>query len=124
MYLSGQGESGKTEWAVKTFTGRRLVVLTPENDLAGSQRDIPRLGLESHQAQTIHHYLCINPTKPIEKWDPTRLGHRLDNLAEVIVIDECCNVPHQDPEGHTRLPGSPNMSGDLLWRPRAGSAVG
>ncbi len=93
MYLAGQGGSGKTEWAVKTFAGRRLVVLTPENDLAGSHRDNPRLGLAPHQAQTIHHYLCISPTKPIEEWDPSALGHRLDGLAEVIVFDECCKVP-------------------------------
>ena len=93
MYLAGQGGSGKTEWAVKTFAGRRLVVLTPENDLAGSHRDNPRLGLAPHQAQTIHHYLCINPTKPIEEWDPSALGHRLDGLAEVIIFDECCKVP-------------------------------
>ena len=93
IYLAGQGGSGKTEWAVKTFAGRRLVVLTPENDLAGSHRDNPRLGLAPHQAQTIHHYLCINPTKPIEEWDPSALGHRLDGLAEVLVFDECCKVP-------------------------------
>ena len=92
MYLAGQGGSDKTEWAVKTFAGRRLVVLTPENDLAGSHRDNPR-HLAPHQPQTIHHYLCINPTKPIEEWDPSALGHRLDGLAEVIIIDECCKVP-------------------------------
>ncbi|KAK3763395.1 hypothetical protein RRG08_051501 [Elysia crispata] len=86
MYLAGQGGSGKTEWAVKTFAGRRLVVLTPEN------RDNPRLSLTPHQAQTIHHYLCINPTRPIEEWDPVALGHRLDGLDEVIIIDECCKV--------------------------------
>ena len=49
--------------------------------------------MEPWQAQTIHRYLCINPTKQIEDWDLTALGHRLDNLAEVIVIDECCKVP-------------------------------
>ena len=78
---------------MKTFAGRRLVVLTPENDLAGSHRDNPRLGLAPHQVQTIHHYLCINPTKPIEEWDPSALGHRLDGLAEVLIFDECCKVP-------------------------------
>ena len=30
--------------------------------------------------------------KPIEDWDPAALGHRLDNLAEVIIIDEACKV--------------------------------
>ena len=93
MYLAGQGGSGKTEWAVKTFAGRRLVVLTPENDLADDHRKNSRLGLKPVQAQTIHHYLCIDCTKPIGDWDPTALGHRLDNLAEVIIIDECCKVP-------------------------------
>ena len=78
---------------MKTFAGRRLVVLTPDNDLAGSHRDNPRLGLEPHQAHTIHRYLCINPTKPIEECDPTALGHRLDGLVEVIIFDECCKVP-------------------------------
>jgi len=85
---------------VKTFAGRRLVVLTPENDLAGAHRDNPRLGLEPHQAQTIHRYLCINPTKPIEEWDPAALGHRLDGLAEVLVFDEqvvCCGDRGQIP---------------------------
>ena len=93
MYLTGQGGSGKTEWAVKTFAGRRLVVLTPENDLADDHRKNKRLGLKPVQAQTIHRYLCIDCTKPIEDWVPTTLGHRLDNLAEVIIIDECCKVP-------------------------------
>ena len=58
-----------------------------------SHRDNPLLSLRPQQAQTIHHYLCISPTKPIEEWDPTALGYRLDDLAEVIIIDEFCKVP-------------------------------
>jgi hypothetical protein len=92
MYLAGQGGSGKTEWAVRIFQGRRLVVLAPENDLADDHRKNPRLGLQAAQVQTIHRYLCIDPTKPIEDWDPTTMGHKLDSLAEVIIINECCKV--------------------------------
>ena len=92
MYFAGQGGSGKTEWVVKATAGHRIVVLSPENDLAGSHQKTPQIGLEPWQAQTIHRYLCIDPTKWMEDWDPTALGHRLDNLAEAIVIDECCKV--------------------------------
>ncbi|KAK3798489.1 hypothetical protein RRG08_051471 [Elysia crispata] len=66
--------SGKTEWAVKTFAGRRLVrAHSRKTDLAGYAPRQPSSwpGLP-HQAQTIHHYLCIRPTRPIEEWDPVR----------------------------------------------------
>lgn len=99
LYLVGSGGARKTEWAVKNFDGHRIVMLTPKNDLAGSHRDSPRLGLKHHQAQTIHHYLCINPTKLIDEWNPSTLGHRLDGLAEVIIIDEFCKVPARTLKG-------------------------
>ena len=69
MYLAGQGGSGKTEWAVKMFQGRKLVVLTPENDLADDHRKNARLANGDVQvnAQTYHHYLCIPAEKPIEE---------------------------------------------------------
>ena len=93
MYLAGQGGAAKTTWAVETFRGRRLMVLVPEHDVGEKHRKDERLALKPEQVQTIDHYLCIPFGKPIEDWDPASLGHRLDGLAEVIIIDECCKVP-------------------------------
>ena len=76
------------------FQGRKIVVLTPENDLAHDHRNNPRVTNDGRpvNAQTYHHYLCILAEKPIEDWDPISLGHKLDHLAEVIIIDECCKI--------------------------------
>ena len=75
LYLAGQGGSAKTTWAVETFRGRRLVVLVPEHNVGEKHRKDERMGLRPEQVQTIDHYLCIPFSKPIEKWDPSALGH-------------------------------------------------
>ena len=65
--------------------------------LSESKRHLRRLTriilfLDSFNYVVEHILGKINPTNPIEL-DPTTLFYRLDGLAEVIIIDECCKVP-------------------------------
>ena len=92
LHLAGLDGGGKTEWPVRMFHGRKMVLFTPENSLADSLCNNQRLGLESSQVQTIHHYHCTDCTKHIQDWDLTALGYRLDSLAEIILFEESCNI--------------------------------
>ncbi|CAI2198518.1 18969_t:CDS:2, partial [Funneliformis geosporum] len=73
--------SRKTTRAIRAFSGRKVVVLTPANLLAEYHRK-QNPGL---MAMTYHKYFHLEAT-PIDEWDPAFLGKKA--LAEILIFDE------------------------------------
>jgi hypothetical protein len=86
-YLIGQGGSGKTTRAIKTFQGQRVIVLTPSNILAQYHRtNTPGLAVK-----TYHKFFKLSATEKLVDWNPAKLGQEL--MPAVIIWDEACMVP-------------------------------
>ncbi|CAG8608058.1 5380_t:CDS:2, partial [Diversispora eburnea] len=87
-YLVDQGGSGKTTRAIRAFSNRKIVVLTPANLLAEYHRK-QNPGLT---AMTYHKYFHLGAT-PIDEWDPACLEKK--TLAEILIFDEACMIPRK-----------------------------
>ena len=88
ILITGPGGCGKTYVTARALDGRDFVILCPGNDLAEEHRR--KLGCRT---ATYHKMLGLPVGKNIATWDPEALGHKLDNLPEILVCDEGSMVP-------------------------------
>ena len=88
ILITGQGGCGKTYVIAKALEGRNFAILCPSNDLAESHRRTLKC-----RAETYHKVLGLPVGKSIDTWKPEDMGHKLDNIPEILVCDEGSMIP-------------------------------
>jgi hypothetical protein len=88
ILITGQGGCGKTFVIAKALEGRNFAILCPSNDLAENHRQTLQC-----RAETYHKVLGLPVGKNIDTWKPEDMGHKLDNLPEILVCDEGSMIP-------------------------------
>jgi hypothetical protein len=88
ILVTGQGGCGKTYVIAKALEGRNFAILCPSNDLAENHRQTLKC-----RAETYHRVLGLPVGKSIDTWKPEDMGHKLDNIPEILVCDEGSMIP-------------------------------